>query len=206
MAQGLNCEPGPGPRSNGRLRQRHLDHRRPLQRAAPGQEQGVPHSLQRSQLARGRAAGDQAAEIRLHLPVRHRGGEHEQRLGRSNRLSDRVPLGLAALERQPLAVDIAAGHTRPTAAGNAGRQRGVWAIMFQSVTGEYKFAHYSGGRWTFHAAPTAGLPPFGSSATVDVYALSRIPGTRSMLGTGDVFIYGAKNVNRQYSLIFRYGP
>ncbi len=127
-------------------------------------------------------------------------------MGRSNRLSDRVPLGLAALEWQPLAVDIAAGHTRPTAAGNAGRQRGVWAIMFQSVTGEYKFAHYSGGSWTFDAVPTAGLPAFGSSATFDVYAISRIPGTRSMLGTGDVFYYDAKNVNRQYSLIFRYGP
>jgi hypothetical protein len=84
---------------------------------------------------------------------------------------------------------------------------GVWAIMFQSVNGQYAFAHYSGGTWRFTAVPTAGLPGLvPGSASFDLYALSRIPGTQSVLATGDVFYSNAKNASITDSLIFRYGP
>jgi hypothetical protein len=84
---------------------------------------------------------------------------------------------------------------------------GVWAIMFQSVDGQYAFAHYTRGTWRFKAVPTAGLPGLvPGSASFDLYALSRIPGTQSMLATGDVFYSNAKNASIMDSLIFRYGP
>jgi hypothetical protein len=83
---------------------------------------------------------------------------------------------------------------------------GVWAIMFQSVDGTYNFAHYSAGTWTFDPVPTAGLPGLiPGSATFDVYAISRIPGTQSVLASGDVFYASSKNPNRTGSLIFEYG-
>ncbi len=84
---------------------------------------------------------------------------------------------------------------------------GVWAVMFQSIDGEYEFAHYRNGHWSFDAVPTNGLAGIlPDSATFDVYAISRIPGTRLMLGTGDAFYSTAKNPNARDSLIFSYGP
>jgi hypothetical protein len=83
---------------------------------------------------------------------------------------------------------------------------GVWAIMFQSVTGNYEFAHYAAGTWTYDTVPTAGLPGLSGSAGFDVYAISRIPGTQSMLATGDVDYSTAAGKERSYSLIFSYDP
>lgn len=84
---------------------------------------------------------------------------------------------------------------------------GVWAIMFQSVTGGYQFAHYAAGHWTYDQVPTNGLPGVTpTSATFDVYSISLIPGTRTVLGSGDVFYTDANNVNHQDSLIFQYKP
>jgi len=83
---------------------------------------------------------------------------------------------------------------------------GVWAIMFQSVDGEYQFAHYANGHWSFDAVPTSGLAGLvPGSATFDVYSIARIPGTQSMLATGDVFYSTAKNPNVRDSLIFSFG-
>jgi hypothetical protein len=82
---------------------------------------------------------------------------------------------------------------------------GVWAIMFQSDNGNYEFAHYSGGKWSYDAVPTAGLPGLSGTAVFDVYAMARIPGTQVMMATGDVFYSTAANKSRQYSLSFRYG-
>ncbi|MGO8959630.1 MAG: hypothetical protein ACLQFR_20020 [Streptosporangiaceae bacterium] len=82
---------------------------------------------------------------------------------------------------------------------------GVWAIMFPSVNGAYQFAHYSNGHWSFDAVPTNGLTGLIPPATFDVYAIARIPGTRSMLATGDVFYSTATNSNARNSLIFSYG-
>jgi hypothetical protein len=84
---------------------------------------------------------------------------------------------------------------------------GVWAIMFRSVSGVYSFAHYARGAWKYDAVPTAGLPGLvPGSASFDVYALARIPGSTSMLASGDVFYSNAKNASIMDSLIFRYGP
>lgn len=84
---------------------------------------------------------------------------------------------------------------------------GAWAIMFQSVGGEYEFAHYSNGKWSFDAVPTNGLPGLvAGSEAFDVYSISRIPGTRSLLGTGDVFYSDSTGTEHNYSLIFRYAP
>jgi hypothetical protein len=83
---------------------------------------------------------------------------------------------------------------------------GVWAVMFRSVSGEYAFAHYARGAWKYDAVPTAGLPGLvPGSASFDVYALARIPGSTSMLASGDVFYSNAKNASIMDSLIFRYG-
>jgi hypothetical protein len=83
---------------------------------------------------------------------------------------------------------------------------GVWAIMFSSAAGKYKFAHYARGTWSYNAVPTAGLPGLvPGSDSFDVYALSRIPGTMSVLASGDVFYSNAKNASITDSLIFRYG-
>jgi hypothetical protein len=84
---------------------------------------------------------------------------------------------------------------------------GVWTTMFQSVNGAYTFAHYSRGAWAFDAVPTAGLTGLiPGSETFDVYALARIPGTRSMLATGDVFYATAANSSVAKTLVFRYDP
>jgi hypothetical protein len=84
---------------------------------------------------------------------------------------------------------------------------GVWAIMFRPANGEYAFAHYARGAWKYDAIPTAGLPGLvAGSASFDVYALTRIPGSTSMLASGDVFYSNAKNASIMDSLIFRYGP
>jgi hypothetical protein len=84
---------------------------------------------------------------------------------------------------------------------------GAWAIMFRSASGEYVFAHYARGAWKYDAVPTAGLPGLvPGSASFDVYALARIPGSQSMLASGDVFYSNAKNASVTDSLIFRYGP
>ncbi len=83
---------------------------------------------------------------------------------------------------------------------------GVWAIMFQSIDGDYQFAHFVNGHWSFDLVPTSGLPGLvPGSATFDVYSLSRLPGTRSTLASGDVFYSTAKNPNVRDSLIFSYG-
>ncbi len=82
---------------------------------------------------------------------------------------------------------------------------GVWAIMFSPTSGEYKFAHYASGTWKYDAVPTAGLPGLvPGSASFDVYGLARIPGTQSMLATGDVFYSNPKNASLMDSLVFRY--
>ncbi len=84
---------------------------------------------------------------------------------------------------------------------------GVWAIMFPTVSGQYQFAHYASGHWSYDAIPTNGLTGLlPGSASFDIYAISRIPGTRSMLASGDVFYATAKNSNARNSLIFSYGP
>jgi hypothetical protein len=84
---------------------------------------------------------------------------------------------------------------------------GAWLIMFQSRTGAYSFVHYSHGTWTVDPVPTAGLAGLiPGSETFDVYALARIPGTQSMLATGDVFYATAKDSSVAKSLIFRYTP
>jgi hypothetical protein len=84
---------------------------------------------------------------------------------------------------------------------------GVWAIMFRAASGDYTFAHYSRGAWKYDAVPTAGLPGLvPGSASFDVYALARIPGSTSMLASGDVFYSNTKNASVMDSLIFRYGP
>jgi hypothetical protein len=83
---------------------------------------------------------------------------------------------------------------------------GVWAIMFSAAAGTYKFAHYARGTWTYDPVPTAGLPGLvPGSDSFDIYALARIPGTTSMLASGDVFYSNAKNASITDSLIFRYG-
>ena len=82
---------------------------------------------------------------------------------------------------------------------------GVWAVMVRPTSGEYAFAHYVHGAWTYDAVPTAGLPGLvPGSASFDVYGLASIPGTQSMLATGDVFYSNAKNASITDSLIFRY--
>lgn len=84
---------------------------------------------------------------------------------------------------------------------------GAWAIMFRTTDGLSKFAHYSNGTWTYYPIPTQGLPRFtGGSASFDLYAISLIPGTSVALATGDVFYTDTNNVNRRYSVIFRYQP
>jgi hypothetical protein len=84
---------------------------------------------------------------------------------------------------------------------------GVWAIMFRPGNGEYEFAHYARGVWKYDPVPTSGLPGLvPGSASFDVYALARIPGSTSMLASGDVFYSNAKNASIMDSLIFRYGP
>jgi hypothetical protein len=84
---------------------------------------------------------------------------------------------------------------------------GVWAVMFSSTRGSYRFAHYAHGAWKYDAVPTAGLPGLvPGSASFDVYALARIPGTQSLLATGDVFYSNAKDASIMNSLIFRYQP
>lgn len=84
---------------------------------------------------------------------------------------------------------------------------GVWAIMFRPANGEYAFAHYARGAWKYDAVPTAGLPGLmAGSASFDVYALAHIPGSTSMVASGDVFYSNAKNASIMDSLIFRYGP
>lgn len=83
---------------------------------------------------------------------------------------------------------------------------GVWAIMFSSAAGKYEFAHYARGTWTYDPVPTVGLPGLvPGSESFDVFALSRIPGTTSMLASGDVFYSNAQNASIMDSLIFRYG-
>jgi hypothetical protein len=83
---------------------------------------------------------------------------------------------------------------------------GVWAIMFSAAAGRYEFAHYARGTWTYDPVPTGGLPGLvPGSDSFDVYALARIPGTTSMLASGDVFYSNAKNASITDSLIFRYG-
>jgi hypothetical protein len=83
---------------------------------------------------------------------------------------------------------------------------GVWAIMFSSAAGRYEFAHYARGTWTYQPVPTAGLPGLvPGSESFDLFALARIPGTTSVLASGDVFYSNAKNASIMDSLIFRYG-
>jgi hypothetical protein len=84
---------------------------------------------------------------------------------------------------------------------------GVWAIMFQSLSGAYQFAHYTAGQWTYDQVPTNGLPGVTStSALFDVYSIALIPGTRTVLGSGDVFYTDSSNVSHEDSLIFKYTP
>lgn len=83
---------------------------------------------------------------------------------------------------------------------------GVWAIMYSSAAGTYVFAHYARGAWTFDPVPAAGLPGLvPGSESFDVYALALIPGTKSILASGDVFYSNSKNASITDSLIFRYG-
>jgi hypothetical protein len=83
---------------------------------------------------------------------------------------------------------------------------GVWAIMFSSAAGTYEFAHYARGTWTYQPVPTAGLPGLvPGSESFDLFALARVPGTTSVLASGDVFYSNAKNASITDSLIFRYG-
>jgi hypothetical protein len=85
---------------------------------------------------------------------------------------------------------------------------GVWAIMFQSQNGDYQFAHYAAGHWTYDQIPTNGLPSgvTPTSASFDVYSIALIPGTRDVVGSGDVFYTGTNNVSHEESLIFQYTP
>lgn len=79
--------------------------------------------------------------------------------------------------------------------------------MFQTTGGAYEFAHYASGKWTFAAVPTSGLPGLmAGSQSFDLYAISRIPGTRSVLASGDVFYQDTANEEHQDSLIFRFTP
>jgi hypothetical protein len=89
----------------------------------------------------------------------------------------------------------------------------IWAVVTVEPAATHSYLlHFNGSKWrsiprtwTYDPVPTGGLPGLSGTAVFDVYAMSRIPGTRSMLATGDVFYSTATGKNRQYSVIFRYG-
>lgn len=70
----------------------------------------------------------------------------------------------------------------------------------------YEFLHFSHGAWTTTQIPTAGLRGLvPGTATFNIFAIARIPGTTSVWATGLVDYEGANESEHAATVILKYG-